>query len=122
MQEHAGTSFTGDCWGRADDDAGRRVFPIYQEQQLFPSGTVSSMEPRRPDICSRQWISLNRDSQFHLLEGCCFCYILCFSDTVFDELQSHALPLCCKTYGIYYSKSATRENLSTDHENVKLGS
>lgn len=82
MEEHAGTSMSGDCWGTAHEDAGRSKFPIFQEQQIFPSGTPGPMESCRPDICTRQRISLHRDSEF-LLEKCFFYYIFYFSDTVF---------------------------------------
>lgn len=82
MEEHAGISMCDDCWGTAHEGAGRSKFPIFQEQQIFPSGTLGPMESCRPDICTRQRISLHRDSEF-FLERCFFYYIFYFSDTVF---------------------------------------
>lgn len=93
MQEYEGTSTSGDCWGTADEDAGRSKFLIYHKKQLLPSGTAGPMESCRADICTRQRISLHRDSEFHLLEECFFYYIFYFSDTVLCDLQSHALLL-----------------------------
>lgn len=39
MQEHTGTSTSGDFWG-----CWKEQFPIYQEKQLFLSGTAGPTE------------------------------------------------------------------------------
>lgn len=88
MQEHTETSMSGDflgCW--------KEQFPIYQEQQLFLSGTAGPTESCRLDTCTGQRISSHRDSDLHMLEGCPFNDIFYFENTLFYELQSHALPL-----------------------------
>lgn len=119
MEEHAGTSMSGDCWGTAHEDAGRSKFPIFQEQQIFPSSTPGPMESCRPDICTRQRISC-----IGIVSSCWrdafFITSFIFQTLLFYELQSHALPLWGAV--INYSKSGTRANLSSDQENVKLGS
>ena len=53
MQEHAGTSTSGDCWGTADEVAGSSEFPIFQEQQLSPwsaAGLISALGRGSPCI------------------------------------------------------------------------
>lgn len=87
-----------------------RSFRVAHLAPWSPAGLISA--PGRGSPCIGIVSSCWRDAFFITS--------FIFQTLLFYELQSHALPLWGAV--INYSKSGTRANLSSDQENVKLGS